>query len=297
MTAENKTVAFPNITPGYLIPIGGSERKRHDPEILRRFIDLSGGADASIVIIPTASKLQNTGERYEEIFLSMGADSAVSLRFKDRSDCNRPEWLEILQDATGVFLTGGSQLRLSSTLGGTPVTKDLRRLHRSGVPIAGSSAGASYMSEHMIAFGESGASPTTHKVALVPGLGLNRDFTIDQHFKERDRLGRLLTALAYNPEIMGLGLDEDTAAVIAPDRTFEVIGSGTCTVLDGADLEYSALGREVGDPICLLGARLHVLTAGCGYAIDSRRPLAPGETLSDLEDPTTTPESSKRKDR
>lgn len=297
MTAESKTVAFPEIKPGYLIPIGGNERKRSDPEILRRFLDLAGGADASIVIIPTASKLQNTGERYEQIFLSMGADSATSLRFQNRRDCNREKWLEILQDATGVFLTGGSQLRLSSTLGGTPVAKAVRRLHRTGIPIAGSSAGASYMSEHMIAFGESGASPTTHKVALVPGLGLSREFTIDQHFKERDRLGRLLTALAYNPQIMGLGLDEDTAAFIAPDRTFEVVGSGTCTVVDGTDLEFSSLGREVGDPVCLLGVRLHVLTAGCSYDIDSRQALAPGESSADLEERAEEPATGEAEDR
>lgn len=283
MTADSKTVAFPNITPGYLIPIGGSERKRHDPEILRRFIDLAGGCDANIVIIPTASKLQNTGERYEKAFLSLGADTATSLRFQSRKDCHRERWLEILDDATGLFLTGGSQLRLSSTLGGTPVAKAIRRLHRTGVPIAGTSAGASYMAEHMIAFGESGSSPSTHKVALVPGIGLSRDFAIDQHFQERDRFGRLLTALAYNPQVMGLGLDEDTAAFIAPDRTLEVAGSGTCTIVDGSKLEHSALGHDVGDPVCLLGVRLHLLTAGCRYLINPRKALAPGETPEEPE--------------
>lgn len=280
MAADSATVDFPRSgrgESGYLIPIGGAERKRDNAEILGRFVDLAGETDANIVIIPTASRLRQTGERYERVFQSLGADRATSLRFLSRKDCNRPEWLETLEDATGVFLTGGSQLRLSSTLGGTPVADILRRLHAEGVPIAGTSAGASYMSEHMIAFGESGASPSTHKVALVPGIGLTRDFTIDQHFKERDRLGRLLTSLAYNPQVMGLGLDEDTAAFIAPDRSLEVVGSGSCTVVDGADLEHSSMGREVGDPVCLLGVRLHVLTRGCRFIIDSREASCPFE--------------------
>ncbi len=282
MPENTNTVDFPAAgPPGYLIPIGGAERKRRDPEILSRFVELAGGSDANIVIIPTASRLKNTGERYEQVFLALGADNARSLRFLNRKDCQRQEWLDILEDATGVFLTGGSQLRLSSTLGGTPVTEALRRLHTSGAAIAGTSAGASYLSDHMIGFGDSGASPTTHKVALVPGLGLTRDFTIDQHFKERDRLGRLLTALAYNPRIMGLGLDEDTAAFIGPDRTLEVVGSGTCTIVDGSDLEHSDLGHEVGDPMSLLGVKLHVLTAGCEFSIDSRLATCPTEGLVD----------------
>ncbi len=281
------TVDFPPTSrnrAGYLIPIGGAERKRRNPEILQRFVNLAGGADANIVIIPTASRMRNTGERYERIFLGLHADAARSLPFKNRKDATRGDWLDVLEDATGVFFTGGSQLRLSSTLGGTPAADILRKLHDSGVPIAGTSAGASYLSEHMIAFGDSGASPSSHKVALVPGIGLTRDFIIDQHFRERDRLGRLLTALAYNPRILGLGLDEDTAAFIAPDGTLEVLGSGTCTIVDGADLEHSSMGHEPGDPMCLMGVRLHVLTAGSQYVTSKRQPVPAEELLLDEAD-------------
>ncbi len=297
MAADIKTVDF---TPansseaGYLIPIGGAERKRRNPEVLKKFVELSGGSDANIVIIPTASRVRSTGERYERVFLSLGADVAKSLLFKNRKDCSREDWLDILEDATGIFLTGGSQLRLSSTLGGTPVADTIRRLHAAGTNIAGTSAGASYLSEHMIAFGDSGASPSTHKVALVPGIGLTRDFIIDQHFRERDRLGRLLTALAYNPRVLGLGLDEDTAAFIGPDSSLEVVGSGTCTILDGSEVGHSSMGHDLGDPVSLHGVRLHVLTAGSRYFIDSRQPLAPDEAFLDEADPTPTPAQGQR---
>jgi len=269
---------------GFLIPIGGAERKRRAPEILKRFVDLSGGSDANIVIIPTASRMRNTGERYERVFLSLGADNATSLLFKNRTDCSREDWLDILEDATGIFLTGGSQIRLSSTLGGTPVADTIRRIHSEGTNVAGTSAGASYLSEHMIAFGDSGASPSTHKVALVPGIGLTRDFIIDQHFRERDRLGRLLTALAYNPRMLGLGLDEDTAAFISPHGTVEIVGSGTCTILDGSELEHSSMGHDIGDPVSLHGVRLHVLTPGSHYHIPSRKAVAAEETFFDEAD-------------
>lgn len=262
---------------GYLVPIGGSEKKSRDPRILRRFIDLAGGAAARVVIIPTASKLETTGPRYARVFRELGAATATSLPFRSRADCRNEEWLAVLDEATGIFLTGGSQLRLSRTLGATPVARAVRRLYRSGVHVAGTSAGASYLSEHMIAFGEPGASPRTHMVALAPGIGLTRQFTIDQHFRERDRLGRLLTALAYNPYIIGMGLDENTAAFIAPDRTLEIVGSGSCTLLDGSDVDYASIGHQPGDPVCLLGVRLHILLQGSVFDIDNRRPAPPQE--------------------
>jgi len=262
---------------GYLIPIGGAERKAEQRVILRRFIELCGGQAARVGIIPTASKLDSTGPRYARVFLDLGAATAIPLPFRTRRDCRREDWLQSLADCTGVFLTGGSQLRLSRTLGGTPVTRELQRLHAAGVHVAGTSAGASYMSEHMIAFGDAGATPQTHMVALAPGIGLTRDFTIDQHFRERDRLGRLLTALAYNPSIIGLGLDEDTAAFIGPDRCLEVVGSGSCTLIDGDQLEYASVGHRAGDPVCMLGVKLHILLHGGRFQIDERRPIAPPE--------------------
>lgn len=256
---------------GFLIPIGGAERKRRSPTILRRFVELCGGAEARIAIIPTASKLDTTGPSYETVFKRLGAGRASSVPFATRRDCHRKDWLELLQESTGIFITGGSQLRLSRTIGGTPVARSLRDLYRHGVHIAGTSAGASYMSEHMIAFGDAGASPVTHMVAMAPGIGLTSDFTIDQHFRERDRLGRLLTVLAYNPFIIGMGLDEDTAAFIGPDGILEVAGSGSCTLVDGSELEYASVGHQPGDPVSLLGVKLHILLPGSRFEIKTRR--------------------------
>lgn len=258
-------------TRGFLIPIGGAERKRRSPTILRRFVDVCGGADAHIAIIPTASKLDTTGPSYETVFSRLGAGSARSVPFASRRDCHREDWLEVLQKSTGIFITGGSQLRLSRTIGGTPVAHALRDLYRDGMHIAGTSAGASYMSEHMIAFGDAGASPVTHMVAMAPGIGLTSDFTIDQHFRERDRLGRLLTVLAYNPFIIGMGLDEDTAAFIDPHGTLEIVGSGSCTLVDGADLEYASVGHQPDDPVSLLGVKLHILLPGSRFEVKNRQ--------------------------
>lgn len=258
-------------TRGFLIPIGGAERKRRSPTILRRFVEICGGPDSRIAIIPTASKLDTTGPSYETVFKRLGAASARSIPFATRRDCHRDDWLEILRNSTGIFITGGSQLRLSRTIGGTPVAHALRDLYRHGVHIAGTSAGASYMSEHMIAFGDAGASPVTHMVAMAPGIGLTSDFTIDQHFRERDRLGRLLTVLAYNPFIIGMGLDEDTAAFIGPHGVMEVVGSGSCTLVDGSELEYASIGHQPGDPVSLLGVKLHILLPGSRFEVKNRR--------------------------
>jgi cyanophycinase len=234
-------------------------------------VDVCGGADARIVIIPTASKLDTTGPSYETVFSRLGAGSAHSVPFATRRDCHREDWLEMLRESTGIFITGGSQLRLSRTIGGTPVAHALRDLYRQGVHIAGTSAGASYMSEHMIAFGDAGASPVTHMVAMAPGIGLTSDFTIDQHFRERDRLGRLLTVLAYNPFIIGMGLDEDTAAFIGPHGILEVVGSGSCTLVDGSELEYASIGHQPGDPVSLLGVKLHILLPGSRFHVENRQ--------------------------
>jgi cyanophycinase len=138
--------------------------------------------------------------------------------FDTRRDCQEPGRLERLEQATGIFFTGGNQLRLSTLLGGTPVAKLIRIQNANGVTVGGTSAGASILSEHMIAFGDEGSSVISGSVRLAPGLGLTNRFIIDQHFRQRDRLGRLLTALAYNPFAVGIGLDEDTAAFIGPTK-------------------------------------------------------------------------------
>ena len=266
-------------TRGWIVPIGGAENKENDRHILERFVAVSGGRDADIVVIPTASRLRETGPRYEQLFRDLGATRVTSMDFDTRRDCQEPSRLERIAEATGIFFTGGNQLRLTTLLGGTPVAKLVRTRNAQGVAVGGTSAGASILSEHMIAFGDEGSSVISGSVRLAPGLGLTNRFIIDQHFTQRDRLGRLITALTYNPFAVGIGLDEDTAAFIGPDETVEVEGSGGVTVVDAADVTFSSMDSvNEGQPVCLLGLRLHILVAGATFNLHTR--VADPGTLS-----------------
>ena len=256
---------------GWIIPIGGAEEKDNSPAILKRFVELAGGSNADIIVIPTASQMRDTGPRYERLFGDLGAERVVSIDFDTRRDAEEPSRIARLEQASGVFFTGGNQLRLSTLIGGTPIAKAIRVLNARGVPVAGTSAGAAFISEHMIAFGDEGSTPIAGSVRLAPGLGLTNRFIIDQHFRQRDRLGRLLTALAYNPFAVGIGLDEDTAAFIAPDNTVHVEGSGGITVVDAAEVQFSSMAEiEEGQPVCLLGVKLHLLTRGATFNLHTR---------------------------
>jgi cyanophycinase len=266
----------PNAKRGWIVPVGGAEDKEGRAEILRRFLSASGGEHSRIAVIPTASQLEGTGRKYVDIFRELGAAEATSLWYKTRSDAERSDWLGVLESATGVFLTGGSQLRISTVLGGTPVAKTIRRLNARGVSVGGTSAGAAILSEHMIAFGNEGSTPRAGMATLAPGFGLTNRVIIDQHFRQRDRLGRLLTALAYNPFAVGLGLDEDTAAFIDPYDQINVVGAGAITVVDALTVEYSSMASaELGQPICMTGVRVHVLPAGSTFDLQTRRAEPP----------------------
>lgn len=256
---------------GFIIPIGGGEDRVKEMQIHRRFVDLSGGKDAYIVVIPTASMQESTGQDYHRIFSSLGAGKVDFMPISQRADCDNPEFLEMLDHATGIFITGGNQLRLSAILGGTPVVTKIRRRNAKGVPVAGTSAGASIMSEHMMAGGQGNESPAEGTVTLSPGIGLTNAVIIDQHFTERNRLGRLLTASSFNPFLIGLGIDEDTAAFIGPDNVLEVIGSGTVTMVDASHITHSSMwDAKPGEALSLLGLRLDVLGEGCRYDLNAR---------------------------
>ena len=260
---------------GWIVPIGGAEDKESRRRILKRFVQLCGGREARIAVIPTASKLADTGDRYEDLFERLEAGRVDTLDFQSRADGEREDFLEVLHACTGVFITGGNQLRLSTIIGGTPAAKLIRLRNADGIPVGGTSAGASILSEHMIAFGSEGSSPRADSVNLAPGFGLTNRFIIDQHFRQRDRLGRLTAALAYNPFAVGIGLDEDTAAFIAPDNTLEVEGSGAITVVDASSMSFSSMS-EVGqnDAVCMLGLTVHILTAGATFNLSTRKASA-----------------------
>ena len=263
---------------GYIIPIGGSENKDTHPVILKRVLALAGGSEANIVILPTASRLEETGSYYERIFTKLGVGKVSSIPIATRSDCNNPEFAERCAQASGIFLTGGNQLRLSSILGGTAVAQMIRRKNATGTLVAGTSAGASIMSEHMLAGGNPDKGPSGGGVVLAPGLGLTNAAVIDQHFSQRNRLGRLLSAVSLNPFLLGMGIDEDTAAFIDPHGMVEVVGSGTVTIVDGSEMSYSsAHSVSPSQGIGMIGLKLDILDQGCRYDLGKREAYPPDE--------------------
>ncbi len=265
-----------NMQRGFIIPIGGGEDKEKEMQIHSKFVELSGGSSGDIIVVPTASRLETAGPDYNEIFRELGAGRVEFLPIASREDCDNPNYVEMLDRATGIFMTGGNQLRLSTILGGTKVARKIRRCNAAGVPVAGTSAGASIMSEHMVAGGNANASPSGDGVSLAPGLGLTNAVIIDQHFTQRNRLGRLLSASSYNPFLIGLGIDEDTAAFIGPDDVLEVVGSGTVTVVDASKMTYSSMWQaESGEALSLLGLRIDILGEGCRYDLTRRHAYPP----------------------
>ncbi len=250
--------------------IGGAEDKIRDRVILNRFCALAGGDEGIVAVISTASSLGFVaGERYREVFTGLGIREVRPLHAMTRQQANDPGYVREVEGATGIFLTGGNQLRLSSTIGGTLLAEAVLDRFRHGAVVAGTSAGASAMSSHMIAFGASGGTPKHRMAALAAGLGVLPSVIVDQHFQQRNRYGRLLSVIAQNPSLLGLGVDEDTAGVVGPDGVMEVIGRGSVTIVDGATAETDAWDVHGHRPVMISGVTLHALPAG--YKFDLRR--------------------------
>jgi cyanophycinase len=263
--------------------IGGAEDKRRDRVILSRFVEMAGGRDASIVVITTASNVgQRAQQAYAALFSELGVAAVTGLRPTSREQANDPRVAQALHDATGVFLTGGNQVRLISVVGGTRLEDGLHAARDRGAVVAGTSAGASAVAGHMVAFGRSGASPKHRMIHLSAGLGLIEGVLVDQHFEQRGRWGRLLAAVALSPRLLGLGLDEDTAAIVYPDRTMEVLGKGAVTIVDGSGITTDAFHIKGHRPMMVSGAVVHALPSGYWFDLRSRR-LLPTEDVEELE--------------
>src|SRR5207244_1845274 len=263
------------VTDGTVIVIGGAEDKVRDRVILSRFVSLAGGRDATIAVISTASSLgAEAGARYRAVFEELGVATVRPLHAVTRAQANDETAALTVRGATGIFLTGGNQLRLSSTLGGTRLADAILERFRNGAVVAGKSAGASAMSSHMIAFGASGATPKHRMAQIAAGLGMLPGVIIDQHFQQRNRLGRLLSLIAQNPSLLGLGVDEDTAGIVGPDHVMEVVGRGSITIVDGSGSETDAW--EVGGhrPIMISNVVLHSLPAGYRFDLETRTRVA-----------------------
>jgi cyanophycinase len=258
------------VADGHVIVIGGAEDKVRERIILSRFVALAGGQDARIAVISSASSLGPlAGEMYRKVFTELGVSHVTPIHATTRTQANDEESARSVHDSTGVFLTGGNQLRLSSTIGGTAIAQAIAERHRHGSVVAGTSAGASAMSSHMVAFGASGGTPKQRMVQMAAGLGILPGVIIDQHFQQRNRLGRLLATIAQNPALLGMGIDEDTAAVVSPDMTMEVIGRRSITIVDGSESETDAWEVRAHRPIMISNVVLHSLPVG--YRFDLRR--------------------------
>jgi cyanophycinase len=253
--------------------IGGGEDKAKERRILTHFFTLAGGPQARIAVIPAAStQPDQAGLLYQTLFHNLGASEIEIFHIRSRADAQDPGRVAALQQASAIFLSGGSQLRLMSLLGGTAMAQAIRRLNANGVMVAGTSAGASALSQHMIAFGRAGEWPSQRMAQLTPGLGLSNRVIIDQHFQNRGRTGRLLIAVAYNPFIIGLGIDEDTAAIIDPQNRLRVMGRSSVVIVDGGELGYTNVAdvQRYG-AVAITNIRLHVLTDGFEYDLMSRQ--------------------------
>jgi cyanophycinase len=269
------TPVRPISTAGSVMLIGGAEDKFRDKVILSRFAEASGGSDGHVVVISTASSLGDIAtERYRALFGDLGIGRVSGLRPEEREQADDAEQARTLDDATGVFLTGGNQLRLSAVVAGTRIGDAIHRANDRGAVLAGTSAGASAMASHMMAFGRPGESPKNRMAQLAAGLGILSGLVIDQHFSQRGRIGRLLSVIAHSPSLIGIGLDEDTCAVVYPDRSMEVLGRGAVTVIDGSRVVTDVHQAKGFKPIMVSGAIVHSLPSGTWFHLRSRSLLA-----------------------
>lgn len=260
---------------GTVILIGGAEDKVRDRVILQRFVTLAGGRRARIAVISTASAFGvEAGERYRAVFTELGAAHVAPLHAGDRSEANDETAAAVVRESSGVFLTGGNQLKLASIVGGTRLAEAILAAFRHGAVIAGTSAGASAMSSHMVAFGASGSTPKQRMAQIAVGLGVLPGVIVDQHFQQRNRIGRLLSLVAQNPSLLGLGIDEDTAGVIGPDHVMEVIGRGSITVVDGSGSETDAWDVRGHRPVMISNVVIHSLPAGYRFDLVRRERIA-----------------------
>lgn len=266
------------IIGGHLLVIGGAEDKYNERRILKKFLELAGGERAEILIVPVASDFPEfAADVYTQAFRNLGVANPRVLRATSRQDVVHADIDKLLDGVTGVFMTGGDQMRLVSLLGGTKLAEKLRRMVRdTSLVMAGTSAGAAAMSTSMIVRGEPSSHPHKNAVKLSPGLGFLKNIIIDQHFSERGRISRLITAVSYNPYNLGIGIDENTAIILDGQGILEVYGAGSTTIVDGSQITFNEIA-EVADneSFSICGVQFHVLRDGLYYNYLDRHPMQP----------------------
>jgi cyanophycinase len=269
---------------GPVMIIGGAEDRFRDRLILGTYADLAGGADGSIVVISTASSLGDAAtQAYRELFLGLGIGTVTGIRPEERQEADDPAVVSTLSEATGIFLTGGNQSRLTQVVAGTRLGDAIANAHDRGVVLAGTSAGASALASHMVAFGRPGPTPKHRMVTLAAGLGIVPGVVIDQHFEQRGRIGRLLALVAQSPSLLGIGIDEDTCAVVTADRVLHVLGRGAVTLVDGSHVKTDAYRGKGYRPVLVSGAILHSLPSGYRFDMRGRALLTGPDALEDGE--------------
>ncbi|MBY9073458.1 cyanophycinase [Nocardioides sp. WL0053] len=267
----------PGVTPGPgpLMAIGGAEDKLGKRTVLASFVEHAGGEHARIAVVPTASSLgPEVVEVYDALFRKLGAADVIAARPETREEANDPGLVARLDTVTGIFMTGGNQLKLSAVISGTAFGDAIKAAHERGVVVAGTSAGASIQSSHMVAFGPGGQTPKQRMTQVAAGLGLVDSCVIDQHFGQRNRYGRLLMIVAQSPSLLGIGVDEDTAAVITHtggEDLLTVEGRGAVTIFDGRAIVSNAHEARKTAPLLASGVVMHVLPEGSVFDLTERR--------------------------
>ncbi len=256
---------------GQLVIIGGAEDKEGECKILREFIRRAGGRKARIVVMTAATSLPGeVGSDYRYLFEKLGADIVDIVDTEQREDASYERNLEIIDNATGVFFTGGDQARITEILKDSKIDDLLHQKFNQGLVIAGTSAGAAMMPDIMIVEGESETNPRLDTVTLEPGMGFLSQVVIDQHFSQRGRLGRFISALIQQPAILGFGIDENTAIAVNGDE-IEVIGEGAVTIVDVADISHTNLKESLNDEaLAICGVKLHILPNGYRFSLKQR---------------------------
>lgn len=273
-------------TKRQLVIIGGAEDKDGDSQILREFVRRAGGTKAKIVIMTAATELpRDVGENYIRVFERLGAQEARIIDTETREDASSSTALEAIARATGVFFTGGDQARITSILKDTEIDAAIHKRFAEGVVVAGTSAGAAVMPDKMIVEGDSQTNPRMEIVDMGPGLAFLPGVVIDQHFSERGRLGRLISALILEPAVLGFGIDENTAMVVT-DNEIEIIGQGSVTIVDESEATYNNMGEILRDEsLAICGAKLHILPHGYKFDLKTRQPILNGKTVANVAAP------------
>lgn len=256
---------------GNLIIIGGAEDKKNECEILKEVVQKSTNKNGPLVLLTAATDLpEEVGRDYRDTFNKLGYSNVEIVDIKNREDVTNPDYCKLLENCSCIFFTGGDQLKITSLIGGTRLYNSLKNAFSSGTLIVGTSAGASCLCSTMIVSGIDEDSPKKCTIKMAPGLDIIRGVLIDQHFAQRGRIGRLLNAVAQNPGILGIGIDENTAIGFEGSGIFTILGSGAVTVVDGRNITYTNVSELSPDEIlAITDIKIHILPKGYGYNLDN----------------------------